>query len=97
MVLKLIAEFFENDFKNNRCFVGVADLTLYPDGEVALCEMLKPFGNIRDYDLNLISLFDRRYETYRKNVKGCSCTHDCNIASMLKFEAKYLAELIGIK
>ena len=93
MLLKLIVKFSEEGLRDVRCMAGIADFTLYPNGDVALCEMLKPFGNVRDYDFDMQKFWAQEYEVYRKKVKGCRCTHDCNIMSMIKFGEKELKTL----
>lgn len=74
----------ENYTTGVRCMAGDVDITIYPEGEVALCEMTKPFANLKDYSYNLPRLMAHKYQPFKKRTGCCQCTHDCNVASMIK-------------
>lgn len=93
MLLNLIANYTEEGLKDNHCMAGTADFTIYANGDVSLCEMLKPFGNIKKYNFNVQKFWECEYGIYRKKVAGCKCTHDCNILSTIKFDKEKLSAL----
>jgi MoaA/NifB/PqqE/SkfB family radical SAM enzyme len=88
--LETLIELKENNYKTAKCFAGVADVTIYPNGDVALCEMTKSFGNIKEYDYNVLDFWAAKYSSFKKKVGPCRCAHSCNISSMLKFDEKRL-------
>jgi len=76
------------------CFSGVADLILLPNGDVARCEMLKSFANLKDYHWDLKSLIlSEAYQRHLKETKGCWCIHDCAIGLGMIYDANHLLRL----
>ena len=59
------------------CGAGKEWGVIYPSGDVGLCEMLKPIGNLSrsDYDFNKLWNTEQANKT-RKAMK-CYCTHSC--------------------
>lgn len=77
-----------------KCLSGRRDIILLPDGSVAVCEMLKPFGRIQDTNLDLLAFYElhrRQFET----PKGCKCIHDCSIVPSITCCPEALAEMAG--
>jgi len=76
------------------CFAGKIDGVIYPGGDVALCETTRPFGNLRDWDLD----FDRLWNSdlasrMRDKTKDCFCINPCNLATSLSFDGNLLSKL----
>ena len=74
------------------CPAGKTELVIYPEGDVGICEMLKPLGNLKETDHDLIKF----YEKYRRQFqakKSCSCTHDCNITASIRLSPQSLVEI----
>ena len=92
-ILQHLLKLKEENYNDFKCMAGIADIIIYPDGDVALCEMLKPFANIRKYDFNAVDLWKNNYKEYKKKIAGCKCAHSCNILSMIKFDESKLFEL----
>jgi MoaA/NifB/PqqE/SkfB family radical SAM enzyme len=69
------------------CYARFMEAVLYANGDVAFCELSKPFGNIRtfDYDFKKIWRGDEA-EKMRKLISRCSCIHGCNLTTGLAFE-----------
>lgn len=63
-----------------RCLAGNQHLVVYSNGDVAFCEMLKPFGNLRKKNLNTL-LKSREAQAQRKIIRNriCYCHHNCNM------------------
>ncbi|MBI5398848.1 radical SAM protein [Candidatus Woesearchaeota archaeon] len=62
------------------CIAGKKNHVIYPDGKVALCEFLKPSGNLRDsnFDFEKIKNNDIS-QKYQKFIPKCFCIHGCFI------------------
>lgn len=63
-----------------KCLAGKHHLVIYPKGDVAFCELLKSFGNIRENSLETLlkSKTAEKQREYIKNKK-CYCHHNCNM------------------
>lgn len=76
------------------CFSGKADLVLLPNGEVARCEMLKSFANLKDYHWDLKSLLgSEAFQKHLQETRGCWCTHDCAIGLSIMYNENLLIDL----
>jgi len=63
-----------------RCLAGRRHLVIYADGSVSFCEVLPPFGNIRNERLPSL-LKSKNAEKSRDLIagRGCYCYHNCNM------------------
>ena len=62
------------------CLAGRTHLVIYSNGDAAFCEMLKPFGNIREK--NLADLLNSKNAKTQKDTitrGNCYCYHNCNM------------------
>lgn len=70
--------------KENRqipgCVAGRRHLVIYANGDVAFCEMLQPFGNLRRKRIEALLKSDDA-GSQRKDIaaKRCYCYHNCNL------------------
>jgi MoaA/NifB/PqqE/SkfB family radical SAM enzyme len=66
------------------CSAGKSIGVIYPEGDVALCELKSVIGNLRevDYDFKKILKTRKAKEEFRK-IRNCSCTHVCFINSTM--------------
>jgi len=76
------------------CYGGQVHLVIYPDGQVAPCEMLPPVGSIRKKPLDAIL----ESEDWKRAVgdivdRQCHCTHDCNMMENILFNIKLYPKL----
>ena len=62
------------------CLAGKRHLVIYADGDLAFCEMLRPFGNIRKENIETL-LRSKNAEAQRDFIKEkkCYCHHNCNM------------------
>lgn len=58
------------------CFAGKYGGFINPNGDVGACEVLNPYGNLRDYNYNFLELWDRFIGSTCKNSLCDSCTHE---------------------
>lgn len=76
------------------CKMGFADLIILQNGDVARCEMLKSFANLRDFNWNLEQLLNAdAYRDFMDQTAGCWCNHDCGIGVSLMYEGHLLRKL----
>lgn len=60
------------------CKAGFDTAVIYPNLDVALCEFMRPFSNLGDYNFDLSSLLlSNNAGRLRKIVKRCFCAHTC--------------------
>jgi MoaA/NifB/PqqE/SkfB family radical SAM enzyme len=70
------------------CYAGRLEAVLYPDGNVALCELSRPVGNLRDYDWDFAKLWSApSTEQMRSHISKCYCIHSCAIGTGLSYDA----------
>jgi len=62
------------------CYAGNMDMVLHANGDVAACEYTKPFANIKDYDFDLLAVWNSKAaQTARNKLSSCYCVHPCNL------------------
>ena len=79
-----------------RCFAGDAGGVIYDEGTVSSCEILKPVGNLRDYDWDFSKLwYSPAMDARREEVAdGCFCTHESNCYyPSLAFNPQHLLQI----
>ncbi|MBD3390698.1 MAG: radical SAM protein [Chitinivibrionales bacterium] len=59
------------------CLAGRVHAVVYPDGQVALCELKDPIAKLSAYNYNFRALWgsDHVRDAVRKTGHGCACTH----------------------
>jgi len=61
----------EKNFVKFKCSAGNNICTIDADGEVRVCELKDPIGNLRNHDYDIRKILDKRF------AHDCSCTHAC--------------------
>jgi MoaA/NifB/PqqE/SkfB family radical SAM enzyme len=62
------------------CQAGNIDMVLHANGDIAACEYTTPFTNIRDYNFDLLTLWNSpAAKTLRNKLTNCYCIHPCNL------------------
>jgi len=59
------------NFVNFNCSAGNNICVIDADGEVRVCELKDPIGNLRDHNYNIRKILDK------KQKHTCTCTHSC--------------------
>jgi MoaA/NifB/PqqE/SkfB family radical SAM enzyme len=60
------------------CPAGDSIGVIYPSGEVALCELTKPIGDLADVDYDFHAVWtSERAQAMRARIRRCFCTHGC--------------------
>jgi hypothetical protein len=76
------------------CRAGLQSLVLYPEGDVALCEMLRPFGNIAAHGYDVPALWRSAGARTAAVSKSCACTHECRWFTSLPYDGRLLAGVL---
>lgn len=62
------------------CYAGNLEMVLHANGDVAACEYTRPFANVRDYDFDIMKLWNTpAAEAVRGKLCQCYCIHPCNL------------------
>ena len=94
IILKTIVESMRDRVPKTSCYSGFADIILLPDGDVARCEMLRRFANLREFDWDLARLMQSSaFQDHCKEVRGCWCTHDCSVGLSIMYDEDLLKDL----
>ncbi len=93
--LEMMGNVMKHQHRMLDCLAGYADGVIYNNGDVALCEPTKPFGNLRDVDMDFKSLWwSKAADDMRKRTRGCFCIHPCNLGTNMKYDADCLNKII---
>jgi MoaA/NifB/PqqE/SkfB family radical SAM enzyme len=69
------------------CHAGIVEGVLYANGNVALCELTRPIGNIRDFGFDFTRLWQSAMaEQMRIGIRNCFCIHGCNLSTSLMYK-----------
>lgn len=76
------------------CYAGAIDGVLYSNGDVALCELTRPVGNIREFDCDFNATWNSaRAKKQREAIRKCFCVHGCNLITSLMLDPEVIATL----
>ncbi|MBJ6723686.1 radical SAM protein [Geomesophilobacter sediminis] len=71
------------------CYAGKVDGVIYANGDVALCELTKPVGNLREHGLDVARLWSSEpAQAMRARIRNCFCIHGCNLTTSMTFDPK---------
>lgn len=75
------------------CRAGVVDGVIYPNGDVALCEITNPFANLRNYGYDFYKLWssDKAHEA-RGRITHCACMHGCHMVNAMKYDYRFILD-----
>ncbi len=66
------------------CYAGYEDGVIYANGDILLCEQVRPFGHLSKWDWNMADAWNSREAMeHRLKLCSCSCIHGCNICTSL--------------
>ncbi|MGA7613740.1 MAG: radical SAM protein [Thermoanaerobaculia bacterium] len=81
----------EQETQVTPCYAGTISGVVDARGEVRMCELREPVGNVRDTDYDFGKLwFSAEADRQRKSIaaKECWCTHSCFMSSSLVFQMR---------
>ena len=84
-VMKRKFEALEGKFRF-KCLAGNYIGVVYSDGDVSICEFIKPFGNLKESNFNFMNLWKKRPTT----PTVCACSHGCFITPSLYYSLNYI-------
>lgn len=94
-------EVLEKETQARPCYAGTISGVIDARGEVRMCELREPVGNLREVDYDFGRLwFSEAADRQRASIKAkeCHCTHSCFMSSSLAFQprthAAYLASTV---
>jgi len=77
------------------CYAGSIDGVVYANGDVALCELTRPVGNLRDFDMDLEALWhSAEADAMREQIRTCFCIHGCNLVTGLLFRPDHIRDAV---
>jgi len=79
------------------CYAGQISGVIDPYGDVRLCELLPPVGNLKDAHMDFPAVwFSEKAEYLRKSIRRgeCFCTHSCFLSSSLLFNPRQYPRLL---
>ncbi len=64
---------------------GKSYAVVYSDGQVAACEFTRPFAHLRDYDGDMVRLWNSpEADARRREITQCYCTHACFLTTSME-------------
>ena len=91
----LLMDILRNKKQIVKCTAGEGAGVIYPNGDVALCEYLKPVGNINNKSFNKI-WNSKEADEQREIMNDCYCTHGCFVSGCV-FDKKIKGKLNRLK
>lgn len=76
------------------CYAGNLEMVLHANGDVAACEYTKPFANLKDYDFDVLKLWNSpAAQIVRGKLCSCYCIHPCNLNTAIPRTIKGIIRL----
>lgn len=93
---ELVFDILKNKKRNIDCTAGIYDGVVFPNGDVSICELTKPFGNLKDTNYDFYELWNNdKSNEMRSKLKKCACIHSCNLSSSLKHDRNMLFKILS--
>ena len=86
-LIEISLNILRQEKKQLPCYAGIIDAVMYANGDVAMCELTKPFGNVKDFNYDFYKLWQSQDAAdMRKLINRCFCIHGCNLTTSLTFK-----------
>jgi len=93
--LEALLDIIERQQNIFKCCAGKKQGVIYENGDVALCEIAKPIGNLRHVNFDIGRLWHNdTANNQRRFIRHCYCTHSCFINVI--HSQYFLKKLIGL-
>ena len=77
------------------CSAGSIVGTIYPNGDVSVCELKPPFANLSNYNYDFKKLWKSDVANqHRKLTKKCFCTHGCFLQPSIVYSPKHIIKIL---
>jgi len=84
-------EMLKSKRKLFKCLAGYTFGVIYPNGDVTICEPVKPFANLKDFEYNFYKLWSSdSAKKIKKMTRNCFCIHPCNLLDSMAYDTKAL-------
>ncbi len=92
-------EYVVNIIENKKmvvpCLAHNVNATIFPTGEISVCEFTNPFANLRDYNLDFFKLWNsERAQNIRSQLTNCTCTLPYILSTSFSYDKKSLLRLL---
>jgi len=78
-----------------KCLAGKLIGVIYTNGDVSLCELTNPVGNLRKDNFDFYKIWNsKEANSMREKIKNCSCTHSCFIGPSIYCSPKLFAKSV---
>ena len=73
------------------CYAGSLEGVIYSNGDVAICELTKPFDNLKEANYDFYKIWNsEKANRIRSLTRSCACIHGCNLTTALRFQPEIL-------
>ncbi len=77
------------------CYNGRMEAIIYPQGNLAMCELTRPIGNLRDFDMDMARIWkSEAAEHMRGPISRCHCIHGCSLVTSIGLQPEMLLKKI---
>lgn len=91
-------DMLKNKKASFKCLATLTDAVLFPEGEVSICEPIKPFANIRETNYDFYELWQsEKAKEIKEKLNCCFCLQPCNFLNSMKYDSKTLKKIVSNK
>ena len=95
-IWELSIKMLEKQSSEIPCYARFMESVLYANGDVAFCELSKPYANIFDFNNDFRALWKcDGAARMRKLIRRCCCIHGCNLTTGLTFEPETVVSVLN--
>lgn len=77
------------------CLAGYVDGVIHSNGDVSICELTKPAGNLKDAGMDFQKVWwSEAANKMRGSAKNCCCIHGCNLLSNMQYDEPTLRRIL---
>lgn len=93
--IRLSLKMMKEKKKQLPCYAGLIDGVLYANGDVALCELTQPLGNMKYFNYDFERIWkSKQADDFRSKIKKCFCIHGCNLTTSMMFNPDIILSTI---
>ncbi|MDI6737879.1 MAG: hypothetical protein QME12_05185, partial [Nanoarchaeota archaeon] len=85
----------KNQTRMWHCMAGYTFGVIYSNGDVTVCEPVKPFANLKEFNYDFYRLWhSRQADETRKKIRKCYCIHPCNVLDSIAYDTKSIFKML---
>lgn len=78
------------------CVAPYKGCVLFSDGQIGVCEVLKPVNNVRHFDMDLPKAWkSATMEAQRRDASKCYCTYPCNLLDSMLYDSGSILSVVA--